>query len=282
MAVAQHGDEGASHALTYYAVVDQAGAEARLAVAEARDRAHPPAARPCRPYRPSDRRRSEIFRHRELGAAGRHPEQAASSRAPHRHAASAHRQARSTSPRRCRRTCSRASTCSASTRALRSDRRSARGVSAGPCRADLAPPGPRRRRHARRQPAPHRRGPARGFRGLRAAAADAGAVALGRRPVAAEAFTALVGPAGPIDELAEAYKAPSAGSGPIRPATSRSSRASARWCGRLAAPRRPSARHRDRQVAARRRPTSSSATAGRACSRRSRPPTTRPRSRIRA
>ena len=51
------------------------GPEARLAVAEARYWAHPPAARPRRPYRPSDRRRPEILRRRELGAAGRPPEQ---------------------------------------------------------------------------------------------------------------------------------------------------------------------------------------------------------------
>ena len=93
MRVSKHGAEGASHALTYYAIVETAATKASLAVAEARHRAHPPAARPRGAYWPSDRRRSEIFRHRKLGAAGRHPEQAASAGAPDRHRASSHGQA---------------------------------------------------------------------------------------------------------------------------------------------------------------------------------------------
>ena len=115
MRIAKHGEEGASHAVTYYAVVETVGAEARLAVAQAGDRPHPPVARPHgriigHPI-VGDR---EIFPHRELGVARRHAEQAASAGAAHRGAASARRRA-STSPRRCRRTCSRPGICSAST-----------------------------------------------------------------------------------------------------------------------------------------------------------------------
>ena len=62
MRIAQHGEEGASHAVTYYAVVETAGAAARLGVAQAGHRPHPSAARAHGPYRPSDRRRPEIFR----------------------------------------------------------------------------------------------------------------------------------------------------------------------------------------------------------------------------
>ena len=68
--------------------------QARLGVAEAGDRAHPSAARAHGAYRPSHRRRSQIFQHRELGAAGRPAEPAASAGAPHRHSASARRRDR--------------------------------------------------------------------------------------------------------------------------------------------------------------------------------------------
>ena len=50
MRIAAHGDEGASHAVTYYAVV--------LALAQAGHRPHPSIARAHGPYRPSDRGRS--------------------------------------------------------------------------------------------------------------------------------------------------------------------------------------------------------------------------------
>ena len=46
MRIARHGEEGASHAVTYYARGRDRGAEARLAVAQAGDRPHPPVARP--------------------------------------------------------------------------------------------------------------------------------------------------------------------------------------------------------------------------------------------
>ena len=46
--------------MTYYSVVDRAANVHLLAVAEARDRPHPPAPRPHRPHRPSDHRRPEI------------------------------------------------------------------------------------------------------------------------------------------------------------------------------------------------------------------------------
>ena len=90
------------------------GAEARLDVAQAGDRPHPSIARAHGACRQSDRRRSEIFQHRELGTARRHAEQAASAGAPHRGAASARRHDRRDA-RRCRRTCSSPGTCSAST-----------------------------------------------------------------------------------------------------------------------------------------------------------------------
>ena len=87
--------------------------EARLALAPAGHRPHPSVPRPHGAYRPPDHRRSEIFRPRELGTAGRHAEQAASARAPHRvphPRGGARRHAR-----RCRRICSSPGTCSAST-----------------------------------------------------------------------------------------------------------------------------------------------------------------------
>ena len=94
MRIAQHGDKGASHAVTYYAVVDTSGPLLVVDFAQAGDRPHPSIARAYGSYRPSDRRRSEIFCARELGAARRHAEQAASSGAPHRGAASARRRDR--------------------------------------------------------------------------------------------------------------------------------------------------------------------------------------------
>ena len=94
MRVAKHGDEGASHALTYYATVDTAARPTRLAFAQAGDRPHPPAARPRGAYRPSDRRRSEIFRQGKLGAARRHAEPASPVGAPDRGRASARRAGR--------------------------------------------------------------------------------------------------------------------------------------------------------------------------------------------
>ena len=67
------------------------GAEARLDFAQAGDRPHPSIARPHGACRQPDHRRSEIFQHRELGAAGRHAEQTASAGAAHCGAASARR-----------------------------------------------------------------------------------------------------------------------------------------------------------------------------------------------
>ena len=96
MRIAKHGEKDAVHAVTYYAVVETAAQTAVLDLAQAGHRPHPPVARAHGPCRPSDHRRSEIFQHRELGAAGRHPEQAASAGAPYRGAASARRR-RSTS-----------------------------------------------------------------------------------------------------------------------------------------------------------------------------------------
>ena len=87
------------------------GAEARLAVAQAGDRPHPPAARAHGAYRPSDRRRPEIFPTSRTGSCRAACRTScicwrAGSRCRIRAAA------RSTSPRRCRRTCSSAGICS--------------------------------------------------------------------------------------------------------------------------------------------------------------------------
>ena len=81
------------------------GAAACLAVAQAGDRPHPPVARPHEPYRPPDRGRPEIFLQGELGISGRHPEPAAPAGATNSRCR-IRAAARSTSPRRCRRTCS--------------------------------------------------------------------------------------------------------------------------------------------------------------------------------
>ena len=53
MVIARHGDEGASHAVTYYAVVETSAQKLRLGVAEAGHRADPSVARPHGAYRPS-------------------------------------------------------------------------------------------------------------------------------------------------------------------------------------------------------------------------------------
>ena len=91
MRIAAHGEKDAVHAVTYYAVVETAAQTARLAVAQAGDRAYSSVARAHGAYRASDRRRPEILQQGELAIARRHPEQAASSGAPHRRAASARR-----------------------------------------------------------------------------------------------------------------------------------------------------------------------------------------------
>ena len=91
MVIARHGDEGASHAVTYYALVETAGQKMSLAVAQAGHRAHPSVARPHGPHRPSDRRRPEILQQGELGTARRSAEEAAPSCPEDRHSASARR-----------------------------------------------------------------------------------------------------------------------------------------------------------------------------------------------
>ncbi|MHC2943791.1 23S rRNA pseudouridine955/2504/2580 synthase [Bradyrhizobium diazoefficiens] len=94
MRIAQHGDEGASHAVTYYAVVETAGNKLTWVSLKPVTAPHPPAPRTYGAYRPSHRRRSQIFQHRELAAAGRPAKPAASAGAPHRHSASARRRDR--------------------------------------------------------------------------------------------------------------------------------------------------------------------------------------------
>ncbi len=62
MKVARHGEDDASHAVSLYSVVDTAGqALAWLTMRPVTGR-HAPVARPCRPYRPPDHRRQQIFR----------------------------------------------------------------------------------------------------------------------------------------------------------------------------------------------------------------------------
>ena len=94
MRIAEHGDEGASHAVTYYAVVETSATQARLGVAEAGHRAHPSIARAHGAYRSRHRRRSQIFQQGELATAGRPAEPAASAGAPDRDPASARRRDR--------------------------------------------------------------------------------------------------------------------------------------------------------------------------------------------
>ncbi len=91
MRIAKHGDEGASHAVTYYAVVETSAQEARLGFAEAGHRAYPSTARAHGAYRSRHRRRSQIFQQGELGSAGRHAEAAALAGAADRDPASARR-----------------------------------------------------------------------------------------------------------------------------------------------------------------------------------------------
>ena len=87
--VAKHGEEGADHAVSHYRVVEQAAQTLSWLEMEPLYRPHPPAARPRRPYRLPDHRRSQIFRGRpELGLSRRHAEPAASACPPHRHPAS--------------------------------------------------------------------------------------------------------------------------------------------------------------------------------------------------
>ena len=70
MRVAKHGDEGASHAVTYYAVVETSAQKLAWVSLEAGDRSDPSIARPYGAYRPRHRRRSQIFQQGELAAAG--------------------------------------------------------------------------------------------------------------------------------------------------------------------------------------------------------------------
>ena len=114
MRIARHGEKGASHAVTYYAVVETSGPLlAWLSLKPVTGRTHQLRAHMAHIGHPivGD---PKYFSMRELGAAGRHAEQAASPRPPHRRCR-IRAAASSTSPRRCRRTCSNPGTCSGST-----------------------------------------------------------------------------------------------------------------------------------------------------------------------
>ena len=129
MRIARHGEEGASHAVTYYAVVETAARQLVVAVAQAGDRPHAPIARTYGAYQSSDCRRPEILYEGELGFAGRGAEPASPPGAPHRRAASARRY-----PRRHRSPAAPHAAVMESARlrrqALRSDRRGPGGVMA--------------------------------------------------------------------------------------------------------------------------------------------------------
>jgi 23S rRNA pseudouridine955/2504/2580 synthase len=123
MRIAQHGEEGASHAVTYYAVVETSAQDARLGVAQAGDRAHASAARAHGPYRHPIVGDPKYFQieNWELpgGMQNRLHLLARRIVVPHPRGGTID------APRRCRRTCSRAGTCSASMRraTTRSSRR---------------------------------------------------------------------------------------------------------------------------------------------------------------
>ena len=91
MRVAKHGDEGASHAVTYYAVVETSAQKlAWVSLKPVTGRTHQLRAHMAH-IDHRHRRRPQIFQQGELGAAGRPAEPAASAGAADRDPASARR-----------------------------------------------------------------------------------------------------------------------------------------------------------------------------------------------
>ena len=66
MVVAEHGDDGAQHSMTYFSVDRPRRRPLRLGHAQAGDRPHPSVARAHESARHADHRRSALFHHRDF------------------------------------------------------------------------------------------------------------------------------------------------------------------------------------------------------------------------
>ncbi len=94
MRIAAHGDEGASHAVTYYAVVETSAQKLAWVSLKPVTGTDPSIARAHGAYRSRHRRRPQIFQQGKLAAAGRPAEAAASAGAADRDPASSRRRDR--------------------------------------------------------------------------------------------------------------------------------------------------------------------------------------------